>query len=184
MLLFFKSWFYCPWWKLQSHLYYIIMQRIANTDKIKCLSQCTNSLMLSAVNFVPVMSWSWALLPCKTRLDETSPSCAIPQQRTVFRQGWTNKIEKSFQCYTSGIPAFQGTFATDGGSRTDDQFPLIKFKVTMKSNQILGQCDPDVSGHSAPRCLRKLYNLLTSLLLAAVWSAGVISATQHFKLEN
>lgn len=53
-----------------------------------------------------------------------------------------------------------GHLGNNCGSRIDD-FPLIKFKVMMKSNQILGQHDPEGKGHSL-RCSRKLHNLLNS----------------------
>lgn len=58
--------------------------------------------------------------------------------------------------------SISGHLGNDCGSRVDD-FPLIKFKVLMKSNQILGQHDPEGKGHSALRCSRKLHHLLSWL---------------------
>lgn len=98
------------------------MQTIGNIMEV---SQCTNSQNT---------------LTAPSRRIDTSSSCDTPQHRMSFC-----KIFFFFpQRYTSCI---SGHFLNSHcGSRFDDQFSLIKFKVRTKSNRILGQLDPGRSG--------------------------------------
>lgn len=122
------------------------MQRIANANIITCFSQCTHSLMLSAINVAAALYLEIPILYVEARWDQ-SPKMLLYNRWwcfiTLLRQkSLFNATVKGFLCLRQQC-----------WSRID--------QLIMKSNHILGQQAPEGWGQSVLRSSRRL-NLLKS----------------------
>lgn len=120
------------------------------------------------------MFCSTDLHPCKTRPDETSPC-----------RGCTNKIEKSFECYSWGFPASQGALDSKCWSRTDDQ--LVSFDKIQSHHE--KQSDPWAArpwrlGTQCSETFKEAAQSYQSLLcFNCHWSTAAFSSP-HFNLKT